>query len=318
MRCGLLLWALLAAGQTDTARYELRGRLAPGAAASVWLHGATAPFEDSTLAEDDGRFRFRGLAPGTYTLEVVLPGHGEMRRTVEVGPGEADRHKRVELVIEVRDAALESKDAVRRNAVVSVRTLAIPDKAYREFEEARRKLARRDPEGAIAHLERAVALAPQYTAAWNHLGTIAYQTGAFERAEHYFRQALAADSNAFEPLVNLGGVLINLNKLDEALEDNRHAVPTRSSARPTITGTNWISASRTWPPPSASIRATSRIPNCCWRRSTCGAVKRPRQRANWKSSCGCIRMRQPRHASGKRWRSCDKHPRNSHAHLGPA
>jgi hypothetical protein len=42
--------------------------------ASVSLHGTTMPFEDSTLAGEDGRFRFRDLE------------RGELRRTIEVGP----------------------------------------------------------------------------------------------------------------------------------------------------------------------------------------------------------------------------------------
>ncbi len=70
-------------------------------------------------------------------------------------------------------------------------------------------------------------LAPQFSGAWNYLGTIAYQGHDYPRAESCFRKALAADPKAFEPLVNLGGVLVNLQKLDEALSYNRHAVLAR-------------------------------------------------------------------------------------------
>ena len=77
---------------------------------------------------------------------------------------------------------------------------------------------------AVAHLKRAIELAPQFSAAWNHLGTIAYQTGQYVEAETDFRKGLDADPDAYAPLVNLGGVLINLGKWDEALEYNRRAV----------------------------------------------------------------------------------------------
>ena len=43
-------------------------------------------------------------------------------------------------------------------------------------------------------------------------------------AENHFRKALEADPQAFEPLVNLGGVLLNLGQADEALPLNLHAV----------------------------------------------------------------------------------------------
>jgi tetratricopeptide (TPR) repeat protein len=78
--------------------------------------------------------------------------------------------------------------------------------------------------GAEKHLRRAVELAPNYAQAWNHLGTIAYQTRRYEEAEKLFRRALEADQEAYEPLVNLGGVLVTLDRYDEAWKYNLHAV----------------------------------------------------------------------------------------------
>jgi tetratricopeptide (TPR) repeat protein len=227
MRCALvMLIAILCAGE-DTARYELRGRLLPATHASVWLHGATAPFEDSTLAGEDGRFRFRGLPAGSYTLGAFVPGRGEVRRTIEVGPSHADARKRIDLTVELHDAEFESRDSLRRGTIVSAKELAIPDQAHREYEEAEKRLARRDVEGAAAHFERAVELAPQFSEAWNHLGTMAYQARDYVRAESCFRKALDADPNAFQPLVNLGGVSINLGKFADALQYNLYAALTR-------------------------------------------------------------------------------------------
>jgi Tfp pilus assembly protein PilF len=82
-------------------------------------------------------------------------------------------------------------------------------------------------EAAEKHLEHAVELAPQFAMAWNTLGTMAYQTRRFALAEQRFRQALKQDPTAYEPLVNLGGVLVTVHKLDEALEVNVHAALTR-------------------------------------------------------------------------------------------
>jgi tetratricopeptide (TPR) repeat protein len=70
-------------------------------------------------------------------------------------------------------------------------------------------------------------MAPRFSMAWNELGTIAYQTRKFDRAEECFRQALQQDPGAFEPLVNLGGVLVAVHKLDEAADYNLRAVLAR-------------------------------------------------------------------------------------------
>jgi tetratricopeptide (TPR) repeat protein len=236
MRAVLVLVTLSVAVQAQPSRYQLRGRLVPETSASVWLNGATSPFEDSTLAGEDGRFRFEQLPAGAYTLGVFVPGRGEMRQTIDVGPSMADSKGRIELRVDLRDELFEARDGLRRGALVSAGELAIPEQARREFEQARKKLAKRngrnendvpDVQAAVAHLQRAVEIAPRFAGAWNYLGTIAYQTHDYARAESCFRSALAADPDAFEPLVNLGGVLVNLQKLDEALPYNRHAALTR-------------------------------------------------------------------------------------------
>jgi tetratricopeptide (TPR) repeat protein len=211
------LWlALLAADRT----FDLEGQIHPKARAGVYLHGSTSPFQASTLSDGRGRFQFRKLAAGAYTIVVFVPGRGETRRTIDVGPGLADARGRVPLTVEVVESKLVVDDSVRRKNLISVRELSISDQARREYNDAQKKLGRRDVEGAIGHLERAVKLAPQFSAAWNNLGTIAYQTRQFPQAESHFRRALEADPEAYEPAVNLGGVLLTLEKPQEALSYN--------------------------------------------------------------------------------------------------
>ncbi len=212
------MWLLLAAAALGS--FELQGRLEPSRPAAVTLHAASSPFTASVLAGPDGRFRFRGLEPGSYTLSVFVPRSGEMRQTIDIGPSSADKRGRIR-----RTFAL-SPEMMNREAAhqVSAKALAIPDRARREYDEAQKCLARRDVQCAVDRLDRAVEIAPKYSAAWNNLGTIAYQTQRYTDAERSFRLALEADSDAYEPLVNLGGVLINLRNFDEAWKYNVHAV----------------------------------------------------------------------------------------------
>ncbi len=207
--------------------YELDGRLESTGPASVSIYGVTVPFEDIAPCDSQGRFRFRRLAAGTYTLAIMDPARGEARVTVEIGPGSADSHQQVALDLHLKDSEFTFQDAIKQQSSVSARELAIPNRAWREYEDAKKCLARRDVDCAKAHLEKSVALAPPLSAAWNTLGTLAYQERRFDRAENYFRQALAHAPDSYEPLVNLGGVLINLNKLDEARTINEHVVATR-------------------------------------------------------------------------------------------
>ena len=207
--------------------YELRGAIRPEARASVTVFGATMPFSVSTLTNGHGRFRVRALARGTYTVSVFVPGMGEARQTVEVGPGTAGAGHRVEVTLEFKESDFALRDSLRRRHSVTAKQLAIPEKALREFEQAQKDLTHRDAEGSARHLERAVEIAPQFANAWNTLGTIHYQERRFAQAEECFRRSLEEDPQAYEPLVNLGGVLVTVRKADEALDYNLHAVLVR-------------------------------------------------------------------------------------------
>jgi tetratricopeptide (TPR) repeat protein len=223
----VLVVALATGAYAAEPRYELSGRLAPRDRALVQVFGANVPFQATTESDDDGRFRFRNLKAGAYTIAVNFADRGEARKTVEVGPGTADIKRRVSLLLEFKDSDFSLKDAVRREHTVSTKQLTIPAKAMREYQAAQKDLERRDVDAAVKRLQHAIELAPQFADAWNNLGTIAYQTQKYERAERYFRAALQQDPKLYEPLVNLGGVLINNQKWDEALIYNQNAVLTR-------------------------------------------------------------------------------------------
>ena len=65
--------------------FELNGRLSPRERASVSLYRVASPFAASTLAEEDGRFTFKKLESGAYTVAVFVPSKGEARRLVQSG-----------------------------------------------------------------------------------------------------------------------------------------------------------------------------------------------------------------------------------------
>jgi tetratricopeptide (TPR) repeat protein len=218
--------ALVAAAFAAAPHFDLSGQLRPPGRASVSLFATRSPFTAATVADAAGRFTFKKLRPDDYTVAVFIPGRGEARRTVEVGPGAADSHRRVPLTLDLKDSDFESADLVPQHSV-SARQLAIPKAALREYLEAEKDLGMRNPAAAAKRLEAAVEIDPQFAVAWNELGTIAYQTRKFDRAEECFRQALQQDPRAFDPLVNLGGVLVTVHKLDEAADYNLRAVLAR-------------------------------------------------------------------------------------------
>ena len=185
----------------------------------VFLDGVRTPFTTETRAGRDGKFTFKNLRAATYTLGVYIPRAGEIQKTVEVGPSFADSKRTIRLTVRFNRA-----DVLEKGHSVSAVELSIPYGAREEFAKAENALSRRDVKGAIGYLKKAVDMAPQYAAAWNRLGTIAYQSARYAEAEEYFREALKQDPEAYSPLVNLGGALLSEGKFQESLPVNQQAV----------------------------------------------------------------------------------------------
>ena len=219
--------AISSAAALPAADLELDGKITGAGstrALRVNLFSVERPYAESATVNRAGEFHFRALIPGNYTIAVVRNGLGEIRRTVVVSAAVADKSGVVHTTIPYSPSEAAANPS---GGVVSVRQLAIPGNASAKYTEAQRRLAGRDPEGAVRSLEEAVAIAPQFSAAWNALGVIAFQTGDVQRAEVCFRKSLAAEPGAFEPLVNLGGLLLKRNSFIDALLFNRTSVEER-------------------------------------------------------------------------------------------
>ena len=207
---------------------ELKGQIFPPLrSAWVGLQAADRPFRTQTLSDLKGRFRFKKLEPGGYSLIVFHPRWGEQRRSVEVTPSFADNRNRIEVTFVVK----RSQDGRERQAIdkhtVTARELTVSSKARAAFLKANQRVEKHDVEGAVAHLREAVEISPQFVEAWNQLGTIAYQESDYAQAEGHFREALMLQSDAFGPVVNMGATLLALGRHTEALGYNRYAVTLR-------------------------------------------------------------------------------------------
>ena len=210
-------------------QYELRGKVVQTNGKRfkevlpvVFLQGTSEPYTTQTRADSGGKFKFKELLPGLYTLIIAVPMWGDLQRTIEIGPSESDSAGRIK-----RTFRVDRKYSRPNVNTVSIQQLSVSRKAQREYTTARKRLEKRDVPGAIEHLKRAVELSPQFTAAWNQLGTIAYLSKEPQKAEEYFREALRQEADSYPPLVNLGGALLAQDKVEESHSMNLRAVEMR-------------------------------------------------------------------------------------------
>jgi Tfp pilus assembly protein PilF len=193
--------------------------------AYVSLSGNTNPYSAHTWTDFGGKFKFKQVPAGSYSVQVEVRRRGESYATVEVSPSLADSRGRIHQTITVEPT--QSAAVKQKPDVVSVRELSIPEKARTLYFKAEKKLSKGETEEGIALLERAVNLAPHFVMAINRIGTVFHMQKDYAKSEQYFREALEVDPNAYAPLVNLGGTLLAMGRFQEALAINQTAVTVR-------------------------------------------------------------------------------------------
>jgi len=87
---------------------------------------------------------------------------------------------------------------------VSKLDLAAPGKARREFAKGYQLLMRKDSQGALVHLQKAVELYPKFVAAINALGTAYLNLHQDQQARDRFSSAVALDDHMPNSYLNLG------------------------------------------------------------------------------------------------------------------
>lgn len=237
-----------AAGSSDRKTFVLEGQLKPPPRFSfVAVSSAAASFRAEAPIYWDGKFKFKSLAPGSYQVAVFVPRLGEFRQTYSVGPATCDEKGRVKITVLVHPSRATKLYTPKDRFTVSAARLSIFGKARKEYAEAQKRLRKSDADGAVEHLQKAVELSPQFAAAWNTLGTIAYQRKQYGQAEAHFREAIRQDPELYEPVVNLGGVLLNLGRFQESLPLNQKAVEWRpkDALANVQLGTNYLALGQT-------------------------------------------------------------------------
>src|SRR5579859_982256 len=87
---------------------------------------------------------------------------------------------------------------------VSQLDLKAPGKAQREYQKGYQLLLRKDAQGAVEHLEKAIEIYPKFVAAHNTLGSAYLSLGQNEQAREEFEKSAALDDHMPNSYLNLG------------------------------------------------------------------------------------------------------------------
>jgi tetratricopeptide (TPR) repeat protein len=175
--------------------------------------------EISTMTDTNGRFVFRRLSPGNYTITIDgdenYEAANEMTNIVQAGRSVSSTEEIIPVQIRLKAKAGDRL----KPEVVDAELANVPKPALELYNSALKLSQEGKNKAAIEKLNQAVAAHPTFMLAFNELGVQYQKIGELEKANDALQTALKLSPNAFTPLVNHGIVLVRLKKYAEAEAD---------------------------------------------------------------------------------------------------
>jgi tetratricopeptide (TPR) repeat protein len=140
---------------------------------------------------------FANLPSGTYQVEVSGQSFPAIVETIATTTGNSNFEFKVK-------RADEAVGGASIGPLVSAATLSIPEKALKEFRKSNELISRQEYPKAIQTLNRAIAIYPNYAAAYNNLGAVYQRLGDRAKEREYFQKAVSLDDHFAAAYLNLG------------------------------------------------------------------------------------------------------------------
>lgn len=173
----------------------------------------------TTLLDASGRFQFRGLSHGVYTVKVESTSgeYEEQSQRVELqssnprGGGSAEEVFFVDLVLRRR------KTQAKPEAPGVVFAQTAPEAARAEYERGLKKVKENKFEQAVPFLKKAIEIFPDYYLALELLGTEYAKADNPSEAVPLLTRAVEVNDAAPKSLYALGVACLKLNRLPDAV-----------------------------------------------------------------------------------------------------
>lgn len=206
----LLLFILTVAGVLAPAKVDVQGEIVAAGRletpASIQLFNGKTSVQ-VTMADPQGRFKFKKIEPGSYVVHVECVGYYSQDVPFQV----VDSSSHVSITLQ------PAPDNPSTTAAFDpFRELDIPAKAKKEYELGLREQKDGKCDIRLTHLQKAVALYPRYGEAFTEIGRCYLQMNDLPGAESAFKNA-SRFSPGMYATANLATFYVSQGRADEAL-----------------------------------------------------------------------------------------------------
>jgi len=212
--------------------YFPSGRRSDANAVQVFLESSSSE-KLSVVADLNGSFVFRAIAPGSYSVTVKAGDDYELGRdsvfiqapprsrtiaVAELARADVPRVYTVDIHLQLK------RGAASRTGVLNAALATVPKPAVELYDKAIEAIRAGDSTRAIELLQAAISYYPEFTIALNELGIQYLKTNQPDKAAETLRRALRVRPEEFALLLNYGIALVEKNDLAEAEAQLRRAV----------------------------------------------------------------------------------------------
>lgn len=189
-------------------------------------------FLRSAKTSTSGIYIFQGLRAGVYYVQVRVAGTnykpakeriqlGQTNFTNSMGRTSGSESLQVNLTLEVDSRRIGNQDPLNNEVIFAQ---DIPDEAKKSYENALKNFEEKKSDEAIAQLQNAIAVFPDYFLALERLGYEYLEQNKLAEAENVFKRATEINPKSFSSKYGLGIVQHKLGKKDEAIKTLNEAV----------------------------------------------------------------------------------------------
>lgn len=169
---------------------------------------------DETTIRGEGLASFLNVSGGQYRVRVSGNGYQTaVSDSVEVSRNQ--RHQSIYMTVN-EVTTVPAVPAAPGSGMVDTRTFQVPAKAKKELDKGMDAFRQGDFKGALSHLDRAIALYPDYVEAYNDLGVVRINQDDTAGAKQAFEKAVQMNDHFAPAYANLARMALERRDLPGA------------------------------------------------------------------------------------------------------
>ncbi|HEX8176695.1 MAG TPA: tetratricopeptide repeat protein [Pyrinomonadaceae bacterium] len=191
----------------------------------------------TVLADSDGAFRFKNLAPGSYTVVIEAGEDYETVREPVFIEGNSNLGRGTRIPMSPRTVMVPIYLRLKPNSrtdtrpgVLNAALATVPKPALELYEKAQEAIQAGNGKKAIEQLHAAISIHPDFALALNSLGVEYLKLGDADRALEALRGAVRLSPDAFVPRLNYGIAYLEKKQFAEAESNLRQAIQKNDSS----------------------------------------------------------------------------------------